>query len=140
MATPDPVIVGIDPGSAKCGVALVTADGRCADQGVVPAADLLPTLRSWLSAQTVRAIVMGDGTGSRALYKAVEAEGQWLVVTRPEYGTTLEARARYWREHPPRGWWRLIPTTMRVPPEPFDDLVAILLAERLWREYEGAEP
>jgi len=138
MAAPEPVIVGIDPGSAKCGLAVASAD-RVVQRAVVPREQTLPTLLEWLSQADVRAIVIGDGTGSGPLREELEAGGPWPVVTRQEYGTTLEARARYWREHPPRGLWRLIPTSMRVPPEPFDDLVATILAERLWAEDEGNE-
>jgi hypothetical protein len=46
-----------------------------------------------------------------------------------EHGTTLRARARYFTDHPPRGWRRLIPRSLQTPPEPYDDYVAVLLAE-----------
>lgn len=133
------VIAGLDPGSAKCGVALLDAAGQVIRRAVVPRAETAPTLADWLSPYLVRAIVIGDGTGSGPLRDELAAAGDWPVVTRPEYGTTLEARARYWREHPPRGLWRLVPTSMRTPPEPYDDLVATILAERLWAEDEGNE-
>ncbi len=137
MTVPEPVIVGIDPGSAKCGLAVLGPRGEVVRRAVVPRAATLSTLLDWLSTLAVRAVVIGDGTGSKPLRQELEAAGHWPVVTRPEYGTTLEARTRYWREHPPRGLWRLLPTSMRVPPEPFDDLVATILAERLWAEDEG---
>jgi hypothetical protein len=46
-----------------------------------------------------------------------------------EAGTTLAARARYFKEHPRRGWRRLLPLGLQTPPEPYDDYVAVLLAE-----------
>ena len=46
-----------------------------------------------------------------------------------ERNSSLEARRRYWQEKPARGIWRLIPTSMRVPPEPYDEYVALILIE-----------
>ena len=48
----------------------------------------------------------------------------------PEAGTTLAARQRYWELEPPRGWRRLLPKGLRVPPRDIDDVVAQLLLER----------
>jgi hypothetical protein len=47
-----------------------------------------------------------------------------------EAGTTLAARQRYWQLEPPRGWQRLLPKGMRLPPRDVDDVVAQLLLER----------
>ncbi|MDE5111236.1 MAG: resolvase, partial [Trichodesmium sp. St7_bin2_1] len=44
--------------------------------------------------------------------------------------SSLEARERYWQIYPPRGFVRLIPPGMRIPPKPIDDIVAIILIER----------
>ena len=48
----------------------------------------------------------------------------------PEAGTTLAARQRYWQLEPPRGWRRLLPEGLRLPPRDIDDVVAQLLLER----------
>jgi len=47
-----------------------------------------------------------------------------------ERETTLLARARYFADHPPRGWRRLVPRGMLLPPRPIDDYAALLIAER----------
>ena len=47
-----------------------------------------------------------------------------------EYETTLRARARYFADHPPRGWKRLVPRGMLLPERPVDDYAALLIAER----------
>ncbi|MDP7423155.1 MAG: resolvase, partial [bacterium] len=52
-----------------------------------------------------------------------------------ERESTLEGRRRYFQEHPPRGLWRLVPLSLRYPPEPFDDLVAVILAERFFSSH-----
>ena len=132
---PDPLVLGVDPGHKKCGLALVAADGRVAWRAVVPAERLGETLATVAAEHRIAQAVVGDGTRSAQVAATVATVlGQERVVVRDETNTTLDARQRYWCEHPPRGLWRLIPTTMRVPPEPFDDCVAVILAERYWAE------
>lgn len=45
-----------------------------------------------------------------------------------ERHTTERARAEYWRAHPPRGLWRLVPLGLQVPGEPYDDFAALIMA------------
>jgi hypothetical protein len=104
-------------------------------RAIVPADQLETALTDLRDRWRPATVVVGDGTRSRPVAQAAAALiGAGRVVVRDEHGTTLLARARYWREHPPRGVWRLVPTTLRVPPEPFDDLVAVILAERFLAE------
>jgi hypothetical protein len=51
-----------------------------------------------------------------------------------ESHTSEQARRRYVNEKPAHGWRRLLPKALRTPETPYDDYVAILLAERWWRE------
>jgi hypothetical protein len=51
-----------------------------------------------------------------------------------ERETTLRARALYFADHPPRGWRRLIPLGLQLPPRPIDDYAAILIARRFLGE------
>ena len=53
-----------------------------------------------------------------------------------ERHTTEEARKLYWKKNPPRGWRKLLPTSMQVPPVPVDDLVAEILARRFLENEE----
>jgi hypothetical protein len=52
-----------------------------------------------------------------------------LVVD--EKDTTLQARERFWEHNRRRGWRRILPATLQVPPSPVDDYVAMILAERV---------
>ncbi len=47
-----------------------------------------------------------------------------------EKHTTEEARRLYWKNNPPRGLRKFLPTSMQVPPEPVDGIVAEILAMR----------
>ncbi|MDR7422344.1 MAG: hypothetical protein QN159_07720 [Armatimonadota bacterium] len=126
----------MDPGHRKCGVAVVSAAGVQARAIVSPDA-LAALLREWVGRHAVTEIVVGDRTGAAAVVEAARALG--LPVERvDEAGTTLRARARYFADHPRRGWRRLLPLGLQTPPEPYDDYAAVLLAEARLRA--GAHP
>jgi hypothetical protein len=54
------------------------------------------------------------------------------LITVDETGSTLEARNLFWKEHRPRGWRRLVPLSLQVPPQPVDDFAAVVLAQRFF--------
>jgi hypothetical protein len=47
-----------------------------------------------------------------------------------ETDTSYRARALYFADHPPRGWRRLVPLGLQLPPRPIDDYAALLIARR----------
>jgi RNase H-fold protein (predicted Holliday junction resolvase) len=122
------VVLAIDPGRAKCGLA-VCEPGRVLAQAVVDADALAARVADWQTRYGVTEVVIGDRTGAADAERALAP-----IVTAPirridEAGTTLGARERYFKEHPPRGWRRLVPRGLLVPPVPYDDYAAVLLAE-----------
>ncbi len=133
------VVLAVDPGRAKCGMAVCSAAGILA-RAVVPVGDVGPTAAEWQRRFGVTDIVVGDRTGSDAVVRAIAAAVSVPIRSVNEAGTTLAARARYFAEHPPRGWRRLIPRTLQTPPEPHDDYVAVLLAERALMLPAGGPP
>jgi RNase H-fold protein (predicted Holliday junction resolvase) len=87
----------------------------------------------------VTTIVVGRGTNAAVVAQAVEPLGLPIRFV-DEYETTLRARARYFHDHPPRGWRRLVPRGMLLPDRPVDDYAALLIAERyLQAPSEGQE-
>lgn len=126
-------VLGIDPGRDKCGLALC-APGRVLAKLIVPRLDVPGAVLAWASEHTIDAIAVGGGTGSREVMAALaglQASGRLPpVVLEEERGTTLAARRRYFEEHPARGWRKLVPASFQVPPQPYDDYAAIVIAER----------
>lgn len=61
------------------------------------------------------------------------------VVAVEERNSTLEARALYWQEKPPRGWRRVLPLSLQEPPEPVDDFAAVVLARRFLKSLKAAD-
>jgi RNase H-fold protein (predicted Holliday junction resolvase) len=125
------IVLGIDPGREKCGLAVVSPNLVLVKR-VVARGEFLDLAREYIRQYNVARIVLGDGTGSKDFLQ--EIEGVLPVVTVDEQYTTEEARKKYWLDHRPKGWRRLLPTSMQVPPEPFDDYVAVILAERYLSE------
>jgi RNase H-fold protein (predicted Holliday junction resolvase) len=138
MSTPAPPILALDPGKDKCGVAVVrlTGDGtEVLTRQIVPACELERILPDLIQQWSVTEIVLGDATTSRAWRERLSTLLPDIVITPVhEAGSTLEARALYWRANPPRGWRRLVPISLQAPPEPLDDFAAVILAQRFFQQ------
>lgn len=116
-------IAAFDPGR-NVGYALVDGDGRLHRRTVL-ALDDVATLELPAHAE----VVIGGGTGRRALREALRARGLEPREV-DERDTSLQARELWRREVPPRGLARLLPPGLRAPPEPIDDYAAWAIALR----------
>ena len=121
-------VLAIDPGRDKCGVAVLSPAGALLFRQVVPTAQL-ENVVSTLVEKHAPTIIMGNGTTSAAAKKRVETLGGAVTLV-DEYRTTDAAKAAYWEAYPPRGWRRLVPRGLLVPPVPVDDFAAMILAQR----------
>ncbi len=134
-------VLGIDPGTRKCGYAVVE---RCGEPplelGIVATPELAERVRQLAARFTLRAIALGAGTHTAAV-AALLRDCPLPIAPVDERETTLLARRRYFAANPPRGWKRLVPVGMLLPPRPIDDFAALLIAERYIRlEPAGAAP
>jgi hypothetical protein len=132
-------VLAIDPGRFKCGTAVV----RLAVQEDAPdrltvlhhditgAEHLVARALHLITAHNVTIVLIGDATNGKALARSLrEALPEQVPIEMvPEAFTSQRARTRYCQENPPAGWRRLLPTGLRTPPYPYDDYVAVLLAE-----------
>lgn len=124
-------IVAIDPGREKCGMAVLSEQGEVLRREVVETGGKETWLREAAQKYEIRAIVLGNGTTSSTAAKSIERELPGIELTLvDEYRTTEMARREYWRINPPRGWRSLLPLSLLFPPEPVDDLVAVILGRR----------
>jgi len=120
-------VLAVDPGKEKCGVAVCGCNGILARQ-VIGVAGLQDLVRRWVRTYGIQVVIVGDQTGSKQVFDMLSDVN--LPVRRvTERGTTLTARRRYFRDHPRSGWRRLLPISLQVPPEPYDDYAAVVLAE-----------
>lgn len=137
---------GIDPGRYKIGLALADGD-KLLFSAIIPKTEeekLRAALSSgdwqilslWMlegclenvSGKKPEKIYIGDGTSSIEIIMLLQDDGRVEIVD--EKGSTLEGRRRYWLLHPPKGLWRLVPTSLRVPRRDIDDLAAWSLISR----------
>ena len=131
-------IAALDPGRDKCGFAVLAGDGTVLLQQVIATAELEQEVLAARQRFPFACLIEGNGTTSQAARERLAAALPDLsVIVVDEYRTTEMARSAYWRAHPPKGWRRLLPVTMQVPPEPVDDFVAVILGHRYLQTREG---
>ncbi|MHB8637052.1 MAG: RuvC family protein [Fimbriimonadaceae bacterium] len=137
--TAEKTVLAIDPGTAKCGLALVRRSTgtplSILFRRIAPVEALADGIREALAVEQPAIVIVGSGTGSKPVVHLLRDTfpGLSLLVV-DEKDTSLHARERYWEYHARRGWRRLLPSSMQVPPEPVDDFVAFILAERVLTE------
>lgn len=123
------MFMGIDPGRDKCGVTILSASGEIKFQRVIATDELSDALKNLAAQFSIDDVILGDGTTHKSAAEKISAAGLNFRLV-DEKHTTEEARRLYWKKNPPRGWRRLLPTSMQVPPEPVDALVAEILVRR----------
>ncbi|RYG70489.1 pre-16S rRNA-processing nuclease YqgF [bacterium] len=134
--TIDKTVLAIDPGTHKCGMALVRRTSpKTAEllwHEVVPTEYVLPKLHEAYVHGGFQLVIVGGATGSSAVVHALREHLPSMgLLVMDETNTTLQARERYWEHNPKRGWRRFIPSSALFPPVPFDDYAALVLAERV---------
>lgn len=129
-------VLAIDPGTAKCGLALVKRleDGKLTllSHSMSTPEGLPDSIQQALAQAEFSQIVVGNGTGSRPIVQVIRESfpGIALLLV-DEKDTTMHARERYWEHNPRRGWRRFLPSSLQVPPVEYDDFAAYVIAERV---------
>ncbi|MFA4905415.1 MAG: hypothetical protein WC645_02805 [Candidatus Margulisiibacteriota bacterium] len=125
------MILAVDPGREKCGLAVLDDCAKVLEKRVCAAAKIADEVSSLIQKYNIPTLVLGDSTGSRSVKKSISRlELSANLVFVPEKNSSWEARKRYFKENPPRGLWRFIPSSLLVPPVPIDDFAAVILGER----------
>ena len=132
-------VIGVDPGRRKAGYALVEMSGAVVTAGIETIERLPGRIRDLAAQRPIAAIALGEGTNARGVRAALGSLGLPVQLV-DEYETSRAARALYFREHPPRGWRRLVPIGLQSPSRPIDDYAAILIAQRYLARGAAARP
>lgn len=123
------MVLAVDPGREKCGVAVVSPEAVLL-RAIVPTAEIGLTCGYLLARHPHLQVIVGDATGCSVVMQAIrQANPEADVAAVPEAFSTLAARNLYAADHPPRGLERLLPAGMRIPPRPVDDYAALSLAQ-----------
>lgn len=121
-------ILAVDPGREKCGLAVANS-AEVLHKEVVLRADVVRAVVSLADTYSVDEVIIGNGTGSGKVIEEIHGAVTTLVLTVEEAYTSQRARSRFFEENPPRGIRRLIPRGLLTPDRPYDDYVAVILAE-----------
>lgn len=123
-------ILAIDPGREKTGIAILK-NSDVLEHKIINSEELVQIIKSLLEKYIIKTIVMGNGTSSKKKYDLLKREFiDRDIVLINEYRTTDEARKLYFQENPLKGWKKLIPLGMQVPPVPVDDYAAIVIGRK----------
>lgn len=138
------LILAVDPGREKCGLAVVDRREGLKHKEIISTDKLQPVVEALVGKYKITQLVLGDRTTSREARKLLSAvmteQGDKVAIALVnEHRSTDEARGLYWRAHPPKGFKRLIPLGLQVPPCPVDDYVALLLAQRYFAAHKDSE-
>ena len=127
-------ILAIDPGREKTGIAILN-NSDVLEHKIINSEELVQIIKSLLEKYIIKTIVMGNGTSSKKKYDLLKREFiDKDIVLINEYRTTDEARKLYFQENPPKGWKKLIPLGMQVPPVPVDDYAAIVIGRKYLKD------
>lgn len=127
-------ILAIDPGREKTGIAILK-NSDVLEHKIINSEELVQIIKSLLEKYIIKTIVMGNGTSSKKKYDLLKREFiDKDIVLINEYRTTDEARKLYFQENPPKGWKKLIPLGMQVPPVPVDDYAAIVIGRKYLKD------
>jgi RNase H-fold protein (predicted Holliday junction resolvase) len=134
------MILGIDPGKEKCGLAIVALDRTVHLRQVISSHDFIQHVDRLLAEFSVSTVVIGDQTTSCFWQTQLRNRYPNLrLIAIDERHSSEQARTRYWQFNPPRGLTRMLPESFRLPPEPWDDIVALILIERYLGSLVDAE-
>jgi hypothetical protein len=114
----------------KCGYAVVFPHGEPAVLEIVPAERLVARIETDVLAG-VAMVCVGNATKSETVVESLRQAWPELPITLvDERNTSLEARRRYYEDHPPRGLLRFVPRGLLVPKAQLDGYAALLIVER----------
>jgi len=125
------MILALDPGKDKCGVAVLDAEGLVLEKKIISTQEISQEIPFLLSKFGVSLIIIGKSAFGKKIERELsklELRANLIFVS--EKYSTQQARQLYWKENPPKGLWRLIPTSLRTTPVPIDDYAAIVLGKR----------
>lgn len=126
-----PPLLAIDPGREKCGIAIVTPRRDVLERAIVETDNLSVRVAHYVGRYGIEMVVMGDRTFAREVSALIRSAGLRLeIVYVDEHRSSELGRLRFLQDNPGRGWRKWIPLGLRSPNRPYDDYVAVILAER----------
>lgn len=134
------IVLAIDPGVKKCGVAVVDRHLKFKIGKVLPNEILISEINTLLLTYQIGHIVIGNGTNSEKIIDCIQRNFPAITISKvAEKYTTMQARKRYFDVYAPTGLLKILPATLRIPPRPYDDFAALLIAENFLNSHKENE-
>ncbi len=131
------MILSIDPGTKKCGIAVLEYSGKVVFKKIINADSLVYEIESLECGKSIKEAVVGSGTGSKKIVEDLEILGIKFIVFN-EKNSTLEAKKKYFDENPPFCFFSFIPKSLLFPLKPIDDYAAVVLGERYLKDKKAS--
>jgi RNase H-fold protein (predicted Holliday junction resolvase) len=125
------MLMGIDPGRNKCGVAILTDEGKEVLKEISKTSDLSKKLEDLLQDYSIDKIILGNGTYADKVFNILKLffdEKEIIFVE--EENSTYIAEEKYLKENPPLGLSFLNKVMKFKPKRPLDDYTAVVLVEK----------
>jgi RNase H-fold protein (predicted Holliday junction resolvase) len=132
------VIIAIDPGTHKCGAALLTAEGEVGLKEIVPRGGIVEKVKAWRQKHPDARVAVGGSTQGKDVTQELASEADISAVEVDEADTTDEARELFWKENRPGCFWGIFPSTFRPMPRPIDDYAAVIIGRRFLADSAGS--
>lgn len=123
------IILALDPGTFKCGLALLDKTGQIIFRKIVSPEKIAEEIKALLAQYQPELIVLGQGTGLKKISEKISSFNLPVVKIQEKF-SSLEARRLYWQLNQPKGWRKFIPRGLLLPPEPIDDLAAVVIGQQ----------
>lgn len=125
------MLMGIDPGRKKCGVAIVTEKGEEIEKKIVETSSLSHKIEEVFSQYSISKCILGNGTYADKVFNILQLliEEEKIIFIEEE-GSTYLAEQRYLKENPPLGLNFLNKIIKFKPKRPMDDYTAVVLVEK----------
>jgi len=121
------IILAIDPGKSKCGVAILSED-HCIYRKVYKSTSLKDKIKNLADTYNFNLVVVGNGTYSKYFINLLEKD--YEVKTIDESNSTLEGRKLYFYYNPPVGLKKFILKGLLSSSVDIDDYVAEVIGKR----------
>ena len=130
------LVLAIDPGKRKCGIAVVNNKLQFIKGEVVENKELIYKIGMHLEKHNISNILIGSGTNSGEIKKRIKEKVSGIIIIEiSEKNSTMQARKRYFDYYPPVGFLKIFPKSFLIPPCPYDDFAALIIAERFFKNY-----
>ncbi|MCF8001979.1 MAG: Holliday junction resolvase RuvX [Halanaerobiales bacterium] len=125
------MLMGIDPGKHKCGIAILTKDGQEVFKDIFETTNLSKRIKELFNEYSIENVIVGNGTYADKVFNILDLlMDKKMIKFIDEKNTTYLAEQKYLKENPPFGLQFLNKIIKFKPQKPLDDYVAVILVEK----------